>query len=138
MCGSVGVYILPGVFSCDFTFSFNRDLYWEEAMTALEKMGEPPLMPNSFVQIMLKSAEGWDQVAAFVALTMRYKMEIARDRQWRPIDAATQHSMPDLATPPPPFLPSATQQQKQKMIQASLLRRHLAANSPPRPGILRS
>ncbi len=47
-------------------------------MTTLEKMGEPPFMPDSLVPIMLKSAEGWDQVAAFVALTMRRKMEIAR------------------------------------------------------------
>ncbi len=29
------------------------------------------------VPIMLKSTEGWDQVATFVALTMRRKMEIA-------------------------------------------------------------
>ncbi len=52
---------------------------------------------------MLKSTEGWDQVAAFVALTMRHKMEIARERQGRPIAAATQHPMPDLAIPPPVF-----------------------------------
>ncbi len=30
-------------------------------MTALEKMGKPPLTPDSLVPIMLKSAEGWDQ-----------------------------------------------------------------------------
>ncbi len=53
------------------------NFYREEAMTALEKMGEPPLTPDSLVPIMLNSAEGWDQVAAFVALTMRRKMEIA-------------------------------------------------------------
>ncbi len=52
---------------------------------------------------MLKSAEGWDQVATFVALTMRRKMEIAWERQGRPIAAATQHPMPDLAIPPPVF-----------------------------------
>ncbi len=34
--------------------------------------------------IMLKSAEGWDQVATFVALTMRRKMEIAREQQGGP------------------------------------------------------
>ncbi len=56
-------------------------------MTTLEKMGEPPLTPDSLVLIMLKSAGGWDQVAAFVALTMRRKMEIARER----------HPMLDLA-----------------------------------------
>ncbi len=48
-------------------------------MTALEKMNESPLTPDSFVPIMLKSAEGWDQVATFVTLTMRRKMEIAQE-----------------------------------------------------------
>ncbi len=82
-------------------------LYWEEAMTALGKTGDPHLTPDSLVPIMLKSAEGWDQVATFVALTMHRKMEIA---QGRPIAAATQHPMLNLAIPP--FLPSATQQWK--------------------------
>ncbi len=59
-------------------------------MTTLQEMGEQPLTPDSLVPIMLKSAEGWDQMAAFVALT----------------------------------------------IQAGLLQRHPAANSPPRPEIL--
>ncbi len=63
-------------------------------------MGEPPPTLDSLVPIMLKSAEGWDQVAAFVALTMRRKMEVARERQGRPIAAATQHPMPDLTMPP--------------------------------------
>ncbi len=112
-------------------------LYWEEAMTALEKMGEPLLTPDSLVLIMLKSTERWDQVAAFVALTMCRKMEIAREWQGQPIAAATQHPMPDLAIPPL-FLPSATQQRKQKTIQAGPLRRHLAANLPSRLEILRS
>ncbi len=104
-------------------------------MTALEKMGKPPLTPDSLVPIMLKSAEKWDQVAAFVALTMRRKMEIAQERQRWPIAVATtQHPMLDLAPPP---LPSATQQRKQKMIQAGPLRRHQAANLPSRPEILR-
>ncbi len=79
-------------------------------MTALKKMGEPPLTPDSLVPVMLKSAEGWDQVAAFVTLTMRHKMEIAQERQGWPIAAATQHPMPDPAIPP--FLPLATQQRK--------------------------
>ncbi len=43
------------------------------------------------------------QVAAFVTLTMRCKMEIAQERPGRPIAAATQHLMPDLATSPPIF-----------------------------------
>ncbi len=75
-------------------------LYREEAMTALEKMGKLPLTPDSLVQIMLKSTEGWDQVAAFVTLTMRHKMDIMRERQGWPIAATTQHPMPDLAIPP--------------------------------------
>ncbi len=68
-------------------------------MTALEKMGKSPLTPDSLVPIMLKSAEVWDQVATFVALTLRCKMEIVRERQGRPIAATTQHPMPDLAMP---------------------------------------
>ncbi len=106
-------------------------------MIALEKTGELPLTSDSLVPIMLKSAEGWDQVADFVALTMRCKMEIARERQGRHIAATNQHPMPDLAIPPPPpFLPSATQQRKQKTIQAGPFRRHPAANLPSRPEIL--
>ncbi len=54
---------------------------------------------NMKVLIMLKIAEGWDQMAVFVALTMRRKMEIAWEWQWRPIAAATQHPMLDLAIP---------------------------------------
>ncbi len=73
--------------------------YREEAITTLEKMGEPPLTLDSLIRIMLKSAERWDHVAAFVALTMCRKMEIARERKGRPIAAATQHPMPDLAIP---------------------------------------
>ncbi len=56
-------------------------------------MGEQPLTLDCLVPIMLKSADGWDQVAAFVALTILRKMEIARERQRRPIAAATQHPM---------------------------------------------
>ncbi len=40
---------------------------------------------------------------AFVALTKRRKMEIAWERQRRPIAAATKHPMPDLAIPLPMF-----------------------------------
>ncbi len=52
---------------------------------------------------MLKSAEGWNLVAAFVALTRRCKMEIAQERQRRPIATATQHLMLNLAIPLPVF-----------------------------------
>ncbi len=68
-------------------------------MTTLQKMGEQPLTPDSLLSIILKSADGWDQVAAFLALTMRCKMEIAQERQRRPIAAITQHPMLYLATP---------------------------------------
>ncbi len=37
-------------------------------MTTLQEMGEQPLTLDSLVLIMLKSADGSDQVAAFVAL----------------------------------------------------------------------
>ncbi len=104
-------------------------LYWEEAMTALEKMAKPPLTPDSLVLIMLKSAEGWDQVAAFVAVTMHRKMEIARERP------TTQHPMPDLAIHP---VFAISNPRKQKTIQAGPPRRHPAANLPSRPEILRS
>ncbi len=90
---------------------------------------------HAIITLSLKSP-GWDRVAAFVPLTMCRKMEIAREWQGRPIAAATQHPMPDLAILPPPFLPSAIQQRKQKTIQASLLRILPAANPPPRPEIL--
>ncbi len=41
----------------------------EDVMTTLQKIGEQPFTTDSLVPIMLKSADGWDQVAAFVALT---------------------------------------------------------------------
>ncbi len=69
-------------------------------MTTLQEMGEQPITPDSLVPIMLKSTDGWDQVAAFVTLTTRRKMEIAWERQRRPIATATQPPMPDLAIPP--------------------------------------
>ncbi len=75
-----------------------RDTAWSWILHH-DKTGEPPLTPDSLIPIMLKSAEGWDQVAAFVALIMCRKMEIAREQQGRPIAAATQHPMPDLAIP---------------------------------------
>ncbi len=54
-------------------------LYWEDVMTNLQQMGDQPFTPNSLVLIMLKSTDGWDQVAAFVALTMHRKMKIAQE-----------------------------------------------------------
>ncbi len=72
-------------------------LYREDAMTNLQEMGEQPFTPDSMVPIMRKSAEGWDQVAIFVTLTMRHKMEIVQE--W-PIPTATQHPIPDRAIPP--------------------------------------
>ncbi len=74
-------------------------LYWEDAMTTLQVMGKQPLTPYSLVPIMLRSTEGWDQVATFVTLTMRRKMEIVQERQRRPIAAIMQHPMPDFAIP---------------------------------------
>ncbi len=68
-------------------------LYWEDVMTTPQKMGEQPITPDSLVPIMLKSTDGWDQMAAFVTLTMRHKMEIAWERQRRPIATATQQPM---------------------------------------------
>ncbi len=62
-------------------------------------MGEQLLTQDSLVPIMLKSVDRWDQVAAFVALTMRCKMETVWDRQMRPIATAIQHPRPDLAIP---------------------------------------
>ncbi len=47
----------------------------EDVMTIVQEMGEKPLTRGSLVLVMLRSAEG-DQVAAFVALIMRYKMEL--------------------------------------------------------------
>ncbi len=63
-------------------------------------MDEQPLTLDSLVPIMLKSADGWDQVAAFVALTMRRKMVIARKWQRLPIATTTHYQMLDLANPP--------------------------------------
>ncbi len=77
-------------------------------MTTLQQMGEQPLIPDSEVSIMLKSADRWEQLAAFVALTMHRKMEIVREQQRRPIVIATQHLMPDLIFSPSVFAISNT------------------------------
>ncbi len=42
-------------------------LYWEDVMTILQKEDEQLLTPDSY------RAEGWDQLAAFAALTVRRK-----------------------------------------------------------------
>ncbi len=69
-------------------------------MTTLQEMGEQSLTLDSLAPIMLKSADGWHQVAAFVSLTMRRKMKIVWKRQKRSIAAATQHPMLNLAILP--------------------------------------
>ncbi len=66
-------------------------------MTILREMSEQLLTLDSLFPIMLKSADTWDQVAAFVTLTMCRKMEIVRERQRQPVAAATQHQLPALA-----------------------------------------
>ncbi len=78
---------------------------------------------------MLKSADGWDQVTAFVALTMQGKMERARVRQRRPMSATTQHPMPDLTSPTLVFAASnpATEAEKDDP-GALLLKNALNAN----------
>ncbi len=73
-------------------------------MTTLQEMCEQSLTPDSLLPIMLRSADGWDQVAAFVALTMRPKTEIEWEQQTRPIAAATQHPMVGPRNPPPCLL----------------------------------
>ncbi len=62
-----------------------------DMMTTLQEMGEEPLTPDSLVLIMLRSVEGWDHVAALVALTMRHKIELACERQRRPVAATIQY-----------------------------------------------
>ncbi len=79
-------------------------------MSTLQEMGEKHHTRDCLVPIMLKSADRWDHVAAFVTLTMRRKMER------RPIATATQHSMLDLAIFPLPCLPLATQQRKKTIL----------------------
>ncbi len=61
-------------------------------MTSLQEMGEESLTPDILFPMMLRSAEGWDQVAAFVDLTIHHKMELARERQRRllPSPSSTQ------------------------------------------------
>ncbi len=47
-----------------------------------------------------KKCQMMGPVAAFVIVTMRHKMELARERRRRLVAAATQHSMPDTAILP--------------------------------------
>ncbi len=60
-------------------------------MTTPQRVSEQALTPDSLVSIMLGSANGWDQVAAFVTLTMHHKMELAREWQRRLIGATIQY-----------------------------------------------
>ncbi len=63
--------------ACHILFQYlTFQLYQEDVMTTIQETGEQPLTPNSLVPILLRSAEGWDQVASFVALTMHWKMEL--------------------------------------------------------------
>ncbi len=75
-------------------------LFQEDEMIILQKMGNEPL-PLDLVPFMVQRAKGWDQVAAFVALTAHHKMELAREWQRRPVAVATYHPMPDLVIPFP-------------------------------------
>ncbi len=65
-------------------------------MTTLQEIGEQLLTQDSLVRIMLKITDRWDQVAAFVTLTMRHQMEIAQEWQLRPIAAITQYPINSL------------------------------------------
>ncbi len=69
---------------------------------------------NSLAPILLQSAKGGDKVAPFIALTMRYRMELVVQEQLkRPTAAATQHPISELG-----ILQSPLTTQQQKMIQA--------------------
>ncbi len=74
-------------------------LHPDDIVTTLQEMGEQPLTPDSLVPIVLRSGDGWDQVVAFVALTMRHKMELAQEQQRQPIAAATQHPVFTISNP---------------------------------------
>ncbi len=91
---------IPGLLDENFEFSLHEppanlkriatnSFFPAHAQNSRYHFGTLETNLTSLVPIMLKSAEGWDQVAAFVALTMLRKMEIARERQGRPIAAAT-------------------------------------------------
>ncbi len=99
-------------------------------------MDEQPLKPDSLVSIMLKSADGWDQVAAFVTLTMRCKMEIVRERQSRSIAATTQQPVPDVAIPSVFAINNPATEEKEDNPGWSYLGYPLAAKIPAKPRIL--
>ncbi len=65
---------------------------------------------------MLRSTEGQDQVAAFVALTMHRKMELGQECPRRPKATTAQYLMPDLTIPSSSLL-LVTQQQNKKTIR---------------------
>ncbi len=98
-------------------------LYWENVMTTLQEMSEQPLTLDSFVPVISRSTKGWNQVAAFVALTMHHKMELAREQQRR-WTVVTWH-------PTPTCFLLATQQWTKKTFQAGQPQHqlHMATNN---------
>ncbi len=66
-------------------------------VTTLQQMGEEPPTIDGVVPIMLRSVEEWDQVATFVALTVRHGMGAAK------LVNCLRHLAPD-AGPRYPFL----------------------------------
>ncbi len=93
-------------------------------MTTLHEMGKQPLTLDSLVSIMVRSVEGWNQMATFVTLAIYHKIELVREWQRRLIATMTQHPY---QTSPSPYLPLATQQRK-KMIHIGQYQ-HLVANN---------
>ncbi len=67
-------------------------------------------------------------MAAFVALTVRHKMKLAREWQRQLIATTILHPMPSLAIPPP-YLPLVNQQWKKKTIQAGHQHQKAACNN---------
>ncbi len=86
------------------SLAFQR--YQEDVMSTLQEKSEQPLTLDNLVTIMLRSAEGWNQIV-FVALTMFHKMELVWEGQRRSIASITQHPLLDLTIPR--CLPFATQ-----------------------------
>lgn len=52
----------------------------DEAITTLQEIGKVPLLPETWVPIMLHSEAGWDLEAEFVTSAIRSKMESAREQ----------------------------------------------------------
>ncbi len=81
---------------------------------------------------MLKIADGWNQLAAFVTLTMHRKIEIAQERQRWLIAATTQHPMLDLTIPPTVFAISNSAMEEEEDDPGW----SHSAKIPPKPRIL--